>query len=744
MATLLNRLFPSRTRTARRAAKGRTPAKTRLGVETLDARVMPSVTSVLNSSSGVLTITADAQFTNAAAIKAGGAIGVIDFQSSYTKYYPQSAVTGIVYNGGLDGTTYYFHDVTDLPTTFNAGPGSGRIYGGSGANTFNAYALSHSEIYGGSGANTFNAYALNNATLFAGTGTNLLNRYGAPAVLKDVAGVTSGPKLTFGLISGTPTPDQLAATGNLAASLSGNAVTINGPSGIGFQLLGHWIDRIAPNGSHTFTAYDGVTLHTGSALGDIPVMTGVPVTVTTQGLGLGADGGEFASISWAGNPLNGANTTSLFSQLGSQYGLSVSGGGTSWGIKLGGDLSLGVPLNPGVPYLYYESATGGGVSFGSINANASNSQSFSVAVDPADPSVTLKFGDYGFGASLKGEIPYTPTTLPDGVADPKIYGNVYATGTVALGEVPATVTGNVVIDLNANNGGTPCGLTPQTLGDLLHGKTNLSSALGATADNFKVGLNGEIDFSTEKYGLALTAKVGHASAFYTPDSASGPALLAFAGQSDDPLAGTGLEKLTALEKQISPDNTFDVQGKVDGNYQWSIKGEAVLPGTFCGFREAALEFDADSATHTAHANATFFGLLGVGVIDVSGKVDWDTGDFDLAQTASFSLDAKVCSFNMSEGVDLSYHHGVVAMNVALKGSGTIGWADDNVHASFSGDLTVSEDNAGKVTYHVAGSASATVGYTFAGTAHDHTLADFDFDNEGFSIDFYGHHAHANW
>jgi hypothetical protein len=716
MATLLNRLFPSRTRTARRAAKGRTPAKTQLGVETLDARVMPSVTSVLNR--GVLTITADGHNTNAYAIQTAGTISVFDYSKGWVGNYATSAVNKIVYNGGLDATkTYNFKDATDRPTTFNVGFGGGAIYGGHGPNTFNANVISH-------------------ATLFAGTGTNLLNRNGAPAVLQDVDGVTSGPKLTFGLIPGTPTPDQLAATGNLAASLSGNAVTINGPSGIGFQLLGHWIDMVAPNGSHTFTAYDGVTLHTVSGLRDIVLKTGAPVTVTTQGLGLGVDGGELASISWAGIPLNSDDPTSPFRQLGSQYGLSVSTGGTNWGIKLGGDLgSLGVPLNPGVPYLYYSSTSGNGVSFGNVTVSPSNSQSFSVAVDPADPSVMVESNGFGFGASLKGEIPYIPTNLPDGIADPRIYGNVYFTGSVDLGELPASVTGSVVIDLDANNDGRFCGLTRQTLQGVLNGKTSLTAALGAEAGDIKVGLNGELDFSLDRYGINVSAPVGQGSAFFTPASGSAPALLAFREQSVNPFAGTVLEQFT------QPSTSFDLQGWVNSSSQWAFKAEAGT-GEFLGFKGKSLELDSSSASQTVHAHVSLGGMLGRSEVDLDGTVNWQTGDFDLTQTAMFQLDAKVCSFYMFDYFDLSNHNGVVAMNVLVEGVAAIGSADANVHASVMGDLAVTEDSSGKV--NVAGSASASVGVTVGGTSYDTPLAGFKFNNQGFSIDILGHDAQVNW
>jgi hypothetical protein len=717
MASLLNRLFPSRTRTARRAAKGHTPAKTRLGVETLDAREMPSVTSVLNG--GVLAITANGPNTNAVATQAGGYISVLDRDNllvgglpAPVGTYAESAVTKIVYNGGKDpNTTYNFMDATNRPTTFNAGQGNGAIYGGNGVNTFNPQAS-------------------NCATLFAGTGTNILNRNGTSAVLSDAPFVHSGPKLSYGLISGTPTPAQLAATGSLTATLDKGAVSIAGPSGIGFQLRGNWIDMPMWDGSHIFLAIGNVTLHTESNLPDLTLKTGVPVMVTTKASPVReVPGGEFASISWAGIPLNSPEVNSPSNLLGS-YGVSVSGGGTNWGIKLGGDLgSLGVPLNPGVPYLYYSSTTGDGISFGSINANASSSQSFSVAVDPAGRSVMLKSGGFGFGVSLDGEIPYTPTNLPDGIADPKIYGNLYVTGTVPLGDLPASLTGGVVIDLDANNDGTLCGLTSQTLSNVLHGRTSLTDALGAQIGDIRVGVNGELDFSLDKYGINLSAPVGQASAFYTPG------LLAFRGQSVNPFAGTKLEP-------FSQNSTFDLQGWVDGNNQWSFKAEA-RGGNFFGFQGDSLELDASSRSEMVHVHLTIANkLLGVGKLNLDGQVDWRTGEFDLHQQAVAQINAGVCTFYMTEDFYLSYHNKVVAMNVFVCGAGAIGTSDYNIHAGVMGNLSVTGDGHGG--YRVTGSLSASVGGTWAGTSHDTQLAAVTVDNDGFSIDIGSYHPRVNW
>jgi hypothetical protein len=110
--------------------------------------------------------------------------------------------------------------------------------------------------------------------------------------------------------------------------------------------------------------------------------------------------------------------------------------------------------------------------------------------------------------------------------------------------------------------------------------------------------------------------------------------------------------------------------------------------------------------------------------------------------ATFSIDAKVCSFAMTESFDLSNNNGKVAMDVHVVGTAVIGSAANNVFAAVQGDLVVTEDSFGNC--YVAGSASASIGITVAGTGHSTTVAGFKFNNNGFSIDIWGYDAQVNW
>ena len=82
------------------------------------------------------------------------------------------------------------------------------------------------------------------------------------------------------------------------------------------------------------------------------------------------------------------------------------------------------------------------------------------------------------------------------------------------------------------------------------------------------------------------------------------------------------------------------------------------------------------------------------------------------------------------------------MDVKVKGTAMIGSSNDNFHAAVQGDLAVTGNNSGKVD--VDGSASASIGFTFAGTSHDMPVGGFKFNNNGFTIDFFGYDAQVNW
>jgi hypothetical protein len=82
----------------------------------------------------------------------------------------------------------------------------------------------------------------------------------------------------------------------------------------------------------------------------------------------------------------------------------------------------------------------------------------------------VKVNDFGFGGSLHGYIPFTPLQVPSALASSIAssngvagYGNIYAEGSLGLGDIPITLGGSIVIGLDINHTGAPLGLTGTTM-----------------------------------------------------------------------------------------------------------------------------------------------------------------------------------------------------------------------------------------------------------------------------------------
>src|SRR5207244_9227132 len=140
--------------------------------------------------------------------------------------------------------------------------------------------------------------------------------------------------VAFGLSGGSPTADDLAATGAMMVSLSSNQtqLSIAGPSGIGFRLDitgGLWQDSTSTSNGlikHSFgpnSSSASVKLHTGSFLGDIPLPGAalVGMKVTTKGTSWSDPAGEFEQIAFGPGgiiPLNTRDPLGPFTQLGAK------------------------------------------------------------------------------------------------------------------------------------------------------------------------------------------------------------------------------------------------------------------------------------------------------------------------------------------------------------------------------------------------------------------------------------------
>jgi hypothetical protein len=761
MSRLLSNLFPSRRPTVRRAFR---PAarRPRLGVEALDDRCLPSVSTSL-SPAGVLSITATGN-CDVTVAKGSVFVGVSDANDGGLAMFPTAKVGKVVFDAGPGLKICNLHDNTDLNTDIYARASVGSFYGGSGVNTFYGGTAGAANFYGGSGTNSYYDAPASGVKCYAGAGDNVLhhtNIFNTP--MAPQAGVTPRSMLTLGLNDNAyrfPAALNAPAAGGITAFLdgSGHVLTVCGPTGSGFRIDGNWTDNPVSAGTglvkHQFTASGAVQLETGILVGSgpslhhlaIPLSTlGQNLVVSTKPNGLSSPAGQYDGITWScGVPLTqDSGGSSAFSDLLGKVGLSFSAGGASWGVKLGSDLtSTGLPLLRDVPYLYLTSSTSSSVNFGDHVSASTNGQGFALVFDPADPAVYAQYsgssGTFSVGVSLHGAIPYAPLMTPDRVGDPGIYGNLYVSGgQVALGDLPFTVSGSAVIDLDANNDGTLVGLNKDSVKGLLNGSRSLKDQLGDSIRDVKVGFNGGVAASTEAYGFNLSADMAQGSAFYTPDLMGGGGL-AFRVATVNPFEGTVLSS-------FKPKTQVDVGGYVardpHGAVAWGFRAQVpqFVFGNMPGGTSLLLE--GDSATNTVHAGLQMPGMLGMGKINLDGTVNLSTGDFDLRQTASFDMDIGVAQLHAFETVDFSYHQGSFGVFVVVSGYFQAGSDDWNLHGSLYGQLSVTGDSSGDL--HFSGTGAVSVGITAAGISTDASVG-LGFDDSGFDVNVLGEHIHHDW
>ena len=230
------------------------------------------------------------------------------------------------------------------------------------------------------------------------------------------------------------------------------------------------LSALSANVTQSGTGYhfaSSVTIKT--PVGDIPL---------TEADLLVSIGGSDQSVAIQG-------TASLpFPKLGFLKDANITQSGTVIvGIDSGANLEqLGAHLNPDQSYLVFHFDQGLSGSVGPMKITAPGGHSATLVLDPADPYFYIggsgfagagTFGvefcdtpeacqktgeDYGFGISLNGQIPFQPDRpellfpdFADALQDMR--GHVVLDGTIPLGDLPLSITGSAVVNIDTDNDG---------------------------------------------------------------------------------------------------------------------------------------------------------------------------------------------------------------------------------------------------------------------------------------------------
>jgi Ca2+-binding RTX toxin-like protein len=555
------------------------------------------------------------------------------------------------------------------PVTVNGGAGNDLIQGGAGSDV----------LIGGAGSDVF--------MRSGGTDSN--------------SDFVAGTDTVFGLVNRALTPAELSRAGSLGVALVGDTLTIAGPSGAGFQIVGGWFRGTIPGPGGTvnesFSATGALTLKT--ALGDMPFLapataplrfSTAPDTFTSFG--------TVTALSWDVGP--GLVTSTLTSPLHgflSTFGISLTTPDVQWGLRLGHDLhSLLAPLNDAVPYIFFNVSKNFTLQFGGLPAiPILDGNLLTVVFDPSDPFLyihvtnpiaiqPLPSGTVELAASIKGQIPFTPEHPVSGVNE-QIFGHAYAKGDVTIPvpvpdvpgvTVPITLHGNAVLDLDANRDGVFVNLNGAAISRLFFGL----SLPGPLAD-VRLGVNGEVDVGLAVAGFSvLTLPVAGTGVL-------GPDLFAFKGECTTNLfAGTPLSVFKL-------GGTADVEGSVQTNGQFSAHVE-VSHGAFGGFTSSDQFIDLRNSGVSVSVDVISLPFLGT--VNVSGSINGQ-GQFSLTGAVDNDLipQPNLLTLHTHTAVTLSNTGGPLTLTGLVSGHMLYGIPDiANVSADIAESVTISPTSSG--------------------------------------------------
>lgn len=753
MRSFLKHLFPSRTRPVRRA-----PRRTSLTLESLGDRIVPAVGFKLQPLAGemvgktALVLTGDAaddevfirqeglKPTGTVVVRSGSWTGPViaevgsgnlnyiqfkggmgdDFLNAHSTVQTQIMAYGEAGNDTLIGAWGYdFLDGGDGNDTLfgnggydilKGGAGNDALYGGGG----------YDNLIGEGGDDVLQG-SEGNDNYGGGPGLDVLYRNGFQAKFSDA--FNTDP--VVGLVNGPLTPAELSQSGDLMVSLINGQLTVNGPSGAGFQLAGGWTFTQTSATHGQFQAGGAVTIK--SAAGDVPVGSNYVVSVATPKpgtpvgtlTGLWVGGLSFLSTDSAGG-------LAPFKQsLG--VGMTVMTPGAGLGIKLGKDLAgLGLPLNPAVPYLTFTGSTVGEVGLlggsGSVDLSiGAGPLSVTGAIDPSDPALFFTIQDIGLGGkfplkdlavggSAKGQIPFAAANTLPGTPN-QMYGHAFLDGTVKLGDYPVAVSGDVVLDLDANDDGK-LALSGGDLLGLLTGSTDLSK-MGAALSDLALGSNATTNLLAEGSGLKLKAQLTGGSLLVTPN------YVGFSGVSQaDLFAGTALAGKVEFAKATV--SGFYKPGT--GEWEFTATGGSAKIGTF---QAVAVSVTASSAKGYLAVTATMDGPLGIAAVKASGTV-WFNGDFELTGTGTMKLDGGLTSLDATAVTTFSKKLGVVTVSATLAAEKSVTVLGQSMSLDLDAKLTVKYSPSGGLDISGGGTLKYGVG-ELSGSPR------FSFDDDGFSV-----------
>ncbi len=372
------------------------------------------------------------------------------------------------------------------------------------------------------------------------------------------------------------------------------------------------------------------------------------------------------------------------------------------GLKKGSDFESGPfewPVNPNRYYFYYENPN-------PIPINISNSPLEDVkkiALDPTDPFFFFQtdingtklgdLSDVGLAFSAQGLIPFTPIVDEPEERFDSFFGHIYISGTVPLGEYPASISGEGVIRFPSND------------------SKNVANFFNGGNSSFALGINGKVNLENEKLewlGIDVTLGKGTVELGTFPSGFSGFKVLGI--REEPPISVSDF-----LNEVINEDYDFlDYLAPYREREVFYCHMNSDFSDWGMGFKlETWLELPGDYEIDMGHAylyvdpNIMEFSgetrIAGFSKVGVEGFVK-KTGEFRLTGYAKSEFSASwhklKLEFEMGIDVTFAYAQGIVVFsgNAKLHGAVYLGklHAGFTLHASF----TIRSDGSFEVCFSI--------------------------------------------
>lgn len=362
--------------------------------------------------------------------------------------------------------------------------------------------------------------------------------------------------------------------------------------------------------------------------------------------------------------------------------------------------------------------------------NNGSSDTFQITVDgPFDRITGIRLealpvsGKLSFSSNgnfILSEFKATAIKTEQNVNAPQLYGNVFGEAKLNIDKFQVSLEGSFVLDLDANNDGTPLGLSGKDLSDLFKGKKSLDTVLGNVLSDVRLGANAKVnaEIGLGSTGLALTVPLASATAIVRDEA------IGIRGATAQPFAGTPLKFIEA--PSVAAEGYFTAKRDFGFNFKMS---EAKIGGISLGGTAASLEVNNFGAKFEASYRLPIVNVLA----SVTGSIN-SQGLFEFIASARASFNAgplhmsgsltfRFANFDVP-GVNLN---GVtLSANLHIQGEIDLPWPlpDPFIRATGKAKFTISTSGlkisgSGRVEGG-AGSISVGVGFSFS--------------NSGFTVD----------